>query len=73
MAKTAWRMNRFEEDLEVGAPTKRAARRDLLGPPGVSSSKAPRQSQGLGAPKGSSSEEDLREMYSMTRGDPSFP
>ena len=40
---------------------------------GVSSSKTPRRPQGLGALKESSSEEDLREMYSMTRGDPSFP
>ena len=72
-AKTALCMNLFEEDLEEGAPTKRAARRDLLGPPGVSSSKTPRRPQGLGALKESSSEEDLREIYSMTRGDPSFP
>ena len=66
-------MNLFEEDLEVGAPTNRAARRDLLSLPGVSSSAAPRRPQGFGADKGSSSEGDLRELYSITRGDPSFP
>ena len=65
-------MNLSEEDLEVGAPTNRAACRDLLSLPGVSCAAAPRRPQGLGAHKGSSSdEEDLREMYSITRGDPS--
>ena len=65
-------MNLSEEDLEVGAPTNKAARRDLLSLPGVSSSAAPRRPQGFGAHEGNSGEEDLREMCSITRGDPSF-